>query len=183
MKRAYVFLADGFEEVEAITPVDYLRRAGADVALVGVTGRQATSAHQLVVTCDITLAEVQDEALPDMAVLPGGMKGSRNLAASRPLRTLITRLMGEGRFVGAICAAPAVVLGAWGLLDGRKWTCYPGEEESLGVRVSDARVVVDGNLITSRAAGTAGEFAIALVEALFDSSTAENVRKAVLARP
>ena len=183
MKRAYVFLADGFEEVEAVAPIDYLRRAGADVSVVGVTGLLVTSARQLAVTCDLDLVEVQEADLPDLVVLPGGMKGSRNLAASRPLKALVTRMMGEGRLVGAICAAPAVALGAWGLLEGRKWTCYPGEEEALGVRVSDARVVVDNNLITSRAAGTAGEFALALVEALFDAATAESVRKAVLARP
>lgn len=183
MKRVFVFLAEGFEEVEAITPVDYLRRAGADLTLVGVTGQTVASARQLVVTCDRTLTEVLDAELPDLVVLPGGMKGSRNLATSRPLKSLVSRMMAEGRLVGAICAAPAVVLAAWGLLEGRKWTCYPGEEEALGVRVSDARVVIDKNLITSRAAGSAGEFALALVEELFDQGTAENIRKAVLARP
>ena len=182
MKNAYVFLADGFEEVEAITPIDYLRRAGVSVTVVGVTGRSAVSARKITVECDRTLSEVLSLALPDLAVLPGGGKGSANLAASAELKAFIGKMLAEKRLVGAICAAPAVALGAWGYLAGRKYTCYPGEEACLAIKPLPDRVVVDGNLITARAAGVAEEFSLALVRAFVGTDEAAKVAQAILAR-
>ena len=182
MKNAYVFLADGFEEVEAITPIDYLRRAGVSVTIVGVSGRSALSARKIAVECDRTLSEVLSQALPDLAVLPGGGKGSANLAASAELKALVGKMLAEGRLVGAICAAPAVALGSWGFLAGRKYTCYPGEGTGLAVKPLAGRVVVDGNLITARAAGVAEEFSLALVRALVGADEAAKVAQAILAR-
>jgi 4-methyl-5(b-hydroxyethyl)-thiazole monophosphate biosynthesis len=182
MKNAYVFLADGFEEVEAITPIDYLRRAGVSVTIVGVSGRSAVSARKITVECDRTLGEVLSQALPDLVVLPGGGKGSANLAASPELKALVGRMLAEKRLVGAICAAPAVALGAWGYLTGRKYTCYPGEETGLAVKPLQDRVVLDGNLITARAAGVAEEFSLALVRALVGADEAAKVAQAIIAR-
>ncbi len=182
MKNAYVFLADGFEEVEAITPIDYLRRAGVSVTVVGVSGRTAVSARKIVVECDRALAEVVSGPLPDLAVLPGGAKGSENLAASTELKGLVGRMLAEKRLVGAICAAPAVALGGWGYLTGRKYTCYPGEGDSLPVKPLSARVVTDGNLVTARAAGVAEEFALELVRVLVGPDEAAKIAQAILAR-
>ncbi len=182
MKSAFVFLADGFEDVEAVTPIDYLRRAGVSVTVVGVTGGIAVSAHHLSVTCDKTLGELDGLPLPDLAVLPGGGKGSENLASSVGLKELITRMFAERRFVGAICASPAVVLGVWGLLEGRSFTCFPGMGENFPVKPLKNRVVVDLNLITSRSAGTAEEFSLALIKALCGESAASKISDAILAR-
>jgi len=182
MKTAYVFLADGFEDIEAITPIDCLRRAGVKVTVVGVTGKQAVSARGLTVGCEALLSEARTGALPDLAVLPGGGQGSENLGASAALRDFIARMMAEKRLVGAICAAPALTLGAWGMLDGRKWTCFPGREKGLpGKHLSD-RVVVDGNLVTSRAPGTAEEFALTLVSILCGKPAADKLAEEILAR-
>lgn len=182
MKNAFVFLADGFEDVEAVTPIDYLRRAGVSVTVVGVSGKIAVSSHQVSVTCDALLSDILALPLPDLAVLPGGSKGSENLAASAELKTLIQNMMAERRLVSAICAAPAVVLGAWGLLEGRSFTCYPGLGENLPSKPLKERVVVDLNLITSRSAGTAEEFSIALVKGLCGKATATKLADAILAR-
>lgn len=175
-------MADGFEEVEAITSIDYLRRAGVTVTVVGVTGRSVVSARKIVLECDRTLPEVISLSLPDLAVLPGGSAGSANLASSAELKAFIGRMLGEKRLVGAICAAPAVALGSWGFLSGRRYTCYPGEGESLADKPVAERVVVDGNLITARAAGVSEEFSLALVRALVGSGEAERIAGAILAR-
>lgn len=182
MKRAFVFLADGFEDVEAVTPIDYLRRAGVSVTVVGISGKIAVSSHQVSITCDALLSDIITAPLPDLAVLPGGSKGSENLAASTELKSFITRMMAEHRFVGAICAAPALVLGAWGLLDGRSFTCFPGLGEKLSTKPLKERVVVDLNLITSRSAGTAEEFSLALVKLLCGTGEATKLADAILAR-
>ncbi len=182
MKNAYVFLADGFEEVEAITPIDYLRRAGVTVTVVGVTARSAVSARKIVIECDRTLPEVLSLSLPDLAVLPGGGKGSANLASSDELKALIGRMLAGKRLVGAICAAPAVALGSWGFLSGRRYTCYPGMGDALADKPVADRVVVDGNLITARAAGVAEEFSLALVRALVGPDEAKRIAGDILAR-
>ena len=182
MKTAYVFLVDGFEDIEAITPIDCLRRAGAKVTVVGVSGKAAVSARGLTVSCDSLLSDARTGPLPDLAVLPGGGPGSKNLGASTALRDFIGRMMAEKRLVGAICGAPALALGAWGMLDGRTWTCFPGMEKGLpGKHLSD-RVVVDGNLVTSRAPGTAEEFALALVSILCGKPAANKLAEEILAR-
>ncbi len=182
MKSAYVFLAEGFEDVEAITPIDYLRRAGLRVVVVGVTGKKVKSGHDLTVEADATIEEVLLLPLPDLVVLPGGGQGSKHLSESLGVRSIVEGMMHAGKLVGAICAAPAVVLGGWSLLVGRKWTCYPGSGDSLRPAPLEDRVVVDGNLITSRAAGTAEEFALVLVAHAAGESIANKLRIGLLAR-
>jgi 4-methyl-5(b-hydroxyethyl)-thiazole monophosphate biosynthesis len=182
MKTAYVFLAEGFEEVEALTPVDYLRRAGIDVRTVSMSeGKTVTGARKISVVADILFKDMPPSF--DCVVLPGGMPGSKNLAAHSGLVALVRDAMSRGALVGAICAAPALVLGkAANVLDGRRFTCFPGMEDDAGGQgsFSDERVVIDGNLITSRAAGTAGEFALALVKALSGPRSASDVSESVL---
>ena len=192
-KRAIVFLAEGFEDVEAVTPVDWLRRAGAEVVIVSVSAAAGSavkivkSARGLSLVADSSVAELQSPSRSwnaahwDAVVIPGGMPGASNIAASAPCISLIMEAAAAGKIVAAICAAPAVVLGPTGLLEGRRFTCYPGmEKEVSGARWSDQRVVVDGNLITSRSAGTAGEWALAIVSALFGEEAAGKLAKAVL---
>lgn len=181
MKSAYIFFADGFEDIEAIAPVDILRRAEVDALTVGVTGQTVTSSHSVKVSCDRLLSDIASGPLPDLAILPGGGKGSRNLAASVELRKFITRMIKEDRLVGAICAAPAVVLGAWDLLGSHRWTCYPGMGDGLRTKPLEDRVVVDGHLVTSRAAGTAEEFSLALVSLLCGADVAGKVGLDILA--
>lgn len=178
MKSIAVLLIDGFEEVEAVTPIDFLRRAGIEVIVTGVKEKDVVGAHDIRIDCDVTLDELPIEL--DGVVVPGG-PGSRDLAASADTVELIKRLLASGKLVGAICAAPAVVLGAHGLLKGKKFTCYPGTESSAkdGTLLQD-RVVRDGNLITSRGPGTAAEFSLALIEALSGAEAAEKIRKGTI---
>lgn len=180
----YVFLADGFEEIEALTPVDVLRRAGAKVATVGVTGKTVTGAHGIAVTADLT----EDEAkaalcgeTPEMIVLPGGMPGADNLNSSDTVDAFIKKCAADGAFIGAICAAP-YLLGVRGVLKGRMATCFPGFEDRLeGAEHYDCDVIRDHNVITGRAMGAATEFALELVSALYGDDAAEKMRGKILA--
>lgn len=175
-----VMLADGFEEIEALTPVDLLRRVGLEVKILGVTGPSAVSSRGVRVFCDGILSE-QDPALLEGVVLPGGSPGYRNLAQSTQLRTLCARLLEEEKLVAAICAAPTVLAG-WGLLTGRKATCYPGMEPALGQSAQDNDLVIDGNLITSRGPGTAMLFSLALVERLKGAQAAQKLARGLCLR-
>ena len=176
-----ILLAEGFEEVEAVTPADFLRRAGLDVRLVGIAGRQVKGGHDITVAADTTLAELTAE--PDVLIVPGGGKGADNLAASRPVMDLIRSMHAKGKLIAAICAAPAVVLHKAGVLAGRRVTCYPGLEKKLtGCTFSEERVVVDGNIITSRGAGTSAEFALAVVERLAGEAKASEIHRGTLQR-
>jgi 4-methyl-5(b-hydroxyethyl)-thiazole monophosphate biosynthesis len=179
MKKACVLLADGFEEVEAITPIDYLRRAKVEVTVIGITGKLVSGSHGIKIE-----AEAGTEALGadyDCVVVPGG-RGVDNLAASPAAVYFIKRHFAAGALVAAICAAPAVVLhGACGILAGKRFTCYPGLEAKVsGASFSEERVVVDGKLITSRGAGTAGEFSAAIIGALAGEAEAAEVAAKVL---
>ena len=179
MKRVAVLFADGFEEVEAITPLDFLRRAGVDAVATGVTARDVVGAHDIRVNTDITI----DELTPDLdgVVIPGGTRGAENIAASAEAIKLITRLLQDGKLVAAICAAPGLVLGARGLIGERRFTCYPGfQEHATSGAFSEDRVVVDGNLITSRGPGTAAEFAEAIIGYLVDQDQATQIHDATL---
>jgi 4-methyl-5(b-hydroxyethyl)-thiazole monophosphate biosynthesis len=167
MKRAIVLLADGFEEVEAITQIDFLRRAGIETVVAGVTGRDVVGSHDIRVNTDITVDEWSGTF--DAIVIPGGARGAENIAADVPSMTIIRRALQDGKLVAAICAAPGVVLGANGLLGTRRFTSYPGFESlATGGSFVEDRVVVDGNLVTSRGPGTAAEFAEAIVTYLID---------------
>jgi 4-methyl-5(b-hydroxyethyl)-thiazole monophosphate biosynthesis len=180
MKTACVLLADGFEEVEAITPIDYLRRAGVDVKILGVTGKTVSGSHGIKIESDLGSEGLAKDY--DCVVVPGGGRGADNLAASPSAVYLIKRHFAAGALVAAICAAPAVVLhGACDILKGKRFTCYPGLEDKVsGATFSEDRVVVDGTLVTSRGAGTAGEFAAAIVRELVGGAAAENLAAKVL---
>jgi 4-methyl-5(b-hydroxyethyl)-thiazole monophosphate biosynthesis len=170
-----LLLAEGFEEVEAVTPADFLRRAGVDVQLVGIGGRTIRGSHEIVFEVDKTIDEV-DVGDIDGVILPGGMPGAENIAASGKALALVRKAYEQGKLVAAICAAPAVALQRTGILEGKRVTCYPGYESKLeGCTFVEDRVVVDGNLVTSRGPGTAAEFAEKLIEILVGEESARDV--------
>lgn len=176
----YLFLANGFEEVEALAPLDLLRRAGVAVTTVGIGGDTVTGSHGIAVRADIPDTMYRDSK-PEMVILPGGMPGSTNLDASHTVEMALRAASKNGGYLAAICAAP-MVLGKRGYLNGRRAICFPGFEEHLtGAEIADARVVRDGNVITAAGMGVALEFGLALVAALKDEATAERLRAAVLA--
>ena len=175
----YVFLADGFEEIEALSAVDILRRANISVNTVGVSGKEVTGAHGITVKADITMGEVERFDI-DALVLPGGMPGAVNLKNSAELSELLLYAKGERKILAAICAAP-LVLGSLGLLKGKSATCYPGfEDELIGAKITDAKVCVDGDTVTASGPAAAADFAFALVEKLKDKNTAKQIRKGML---
>ena len=180
----YVFLADGLEEIEALTPVDVLRRAGANVTTVGVTGKTVRGSHGIIVTADVTAEEAStalNSETPEMIVLPGGMPGADNLNASDVVDAFITKCAEDGAFIAAICAAP-YVLGVRGVLKGRMATCFPGFEDRLaGAEHYDCDVIRDHNIITGRAMGAATEFALELVAALYGDEASEEMKGKILA--
>ena len=176
----YVLLAEGFEEVEALTPVDLLRRAGVETRLVGVTGETVCGARGIRVVTDLSMDDI-DLAQADMIVLPGGMPGTTNLYADKRVTSAVRAMYDAEKYVAAICAAPSVILGGMGLLKGRRATCYPGMEDEMGSAVvqKGAQVVTDGRIITGEAAGSAFEFGLRLVEAACGRQAMERVRNAV----
>lgn len=181
----YLFLADGFEEIEALTPVDLLRRAGADVITVGVTGKTVTGSHGITVLPDCeteeALSMLHAGKVPEMIVLPGGMPGAATLDAAPVVDAFIDAAEASGAYIAAICAAP-MILGKRGLLKGKRATCFPGFEEYLtGADVTGERTVTDGRYITGQAMGAATEFAQALVKALKGECAADALRAAVFA--
>ena len=172
----YVFLADGFEELEALAPVDILRRGGCDVKTVGVSGKTAVGAHNIPVVCDITVEEAVTEGL-EAVILPGGMPGTLNLENSEYVQKFIDFAAENGLYIGAICAAPSI-LGHKGLLKGKQATCFPGfEKYLLGATVCDTPVVCDGNVITSHGAGAAFEFGFEILAYLKGKDFADNLKK------
>lgn len=179
MKKVYLFLANGFEEVEGLTVVDLLRRAGIECVTVSVTGESTvTSSHNIALSAD-RLFEDGTLLDADMLVLPGGMPGTLNLLAHEGLKKLLASYAADGKYIAAICAAPSV-LGAHGLLAGKKATCYPGFEEKLtGAVCSTSKVVRDGNIITSRGLGTAIDFALTLTSLLTDQATADQIAASI----
>lgn len=176
----YVHLADGFEEIEALTVVDVLRRAKIEVKTVSVTGKEfVRGAHDISVSADI-LFENADYKECDMIVLPGGMPGTANLAKHEGLAAQLTDFAKEGKWLAAICAAPSV-LGGLSLLNGKRATSYPGYKDQMpGSDYVEDRVVQDGRIITSRGAGTAIEFSLKLVELLKDREASDTIRKAMI---
>lgn len=172
----YILLADGFEEAEALVPADLLRRAGAQVALVGVTGQVVTGAHGIAVVSDLAVEQAQAEGM-ELLVVPGGLPGVTNVAASAKAMELVKAAAESDCYLAAICAAPSIVLGPAGILNGRKATCYPGME--AGMEGADAQrgcsVVVDGDIITGEGPGAAFDFGLKLVEVLKGADTAKQV--------
>jgi 4-methyl-5(b-hydroxyethyl)-thiazole monophosphate biosynthesis len=180
MKRVCVPLAPGFEEIEAVTIIDVLRRGGVEVVVAGTEPGPVRGSHGIAVTPDTTIDRVDAETL-DMVALPGGMPGTLHLRDDPRVRALVARLRARGAYTAAICAAP-IVLAAEGILAGRPATSHPSVREQLGdVTYREEAVVEDGTVVTSRGAGTALELALSLVRLLVDAETAERLRAAMVA--
>jgi len=209
-KKAIVLMADGFEDVEAVTPIDYLRRAGVNVTTASISDNLTVTSRWggIKLISDITLTDLlkQNRCDWDAVIVPGGMPGASNLAASNETSELLKKMAAAGKLICAICASPVVVLAPLGLISGKRFTCYPGLEmkaadskSSDNLRSnepqsddkqpvelwsddlwSDENVVVDGNIITSRAAGTAGKFAIVIIEQLLGRAAGKKIADSVL---
>ena len=178
----YIFLAEGFEEIEALCPIDVLRRAGISVTSVGVTGKTVRGSHGIEVTADITLEEFSgaDTGDAEMAILPGGMPGTKNLQASPVVCNFIKSMAEAGKYVAAICAAPSV-LGGLGLLRGKRATCYPGFEDALlGAEHTEESVVVDEGIITAKGMGVALPFGLTLIEELRGIRLATEIKESLM---
>ena len=177
--KAIIFFANGTEEVEALTPLDYLKRAGVETLLVGVSDILQTGSHGITVKTDVRACDLPKDMDFDLLVFPGGMPGTDNIESSPVARLFLERAAKESKFIGAICAAPKI-LGARGLLEGKTATCYPGFEKYLvGAKLSDKKAVRCGNIITATGAGAANEFAFLLITALYDEKTADSVARSV----
>lgn len=179
----YVFLADGFEEIEALTQIDYLRRAGIDTVSCGVAGLTVTGSRGIKVFADISINDADIENA-EMIILPGGLLGVDGIKKSEKALSLIDAAFGKGIFVCAICAAPTI-LAERGYLKNKKCICYPDMTSVLsenGGIVTDAPVVCDGKIITAKAAGASEQFSFAIIEALKGKDAAEAVRKSICAR-
>ena len=179
-KQICVFLADGFEEIEGLTVVDLLRRAGVDVTTVSITGSYTIhGAHGIDVQADKLFEEVKYEE-KDMIVLPGGMPGTRKLGEHCGVKEVLEQFYQNEKYIAAICAAPSV-LGKYGMLKGRKATSYPGFEDALiGAEYVSESVVADGFVITSRGLGTAIDFSLKLIEKLIDVEKADAIKESII---
>ncbi len=172
--RVLVALADGFEEIEAVTVIDVLRRAGIEVDTMGITGSWVTGGHGIKIMADKRINEVNIEKY-DGIILPGGSEGVANLSKSSKLKEFLVKINEKKKLIAAICAAP-LILAKEHLLDNKKATIYPGLEKELPYP-RDERVVIDENIITSQSPGTAIEFALAIVERLVGAEKASKLRK------
>ena len=179
MKKVVLFLADGFEEVEALTSVDLLRRAGIDLKTMAIQDLAVQGAHGIEVKADL-LFDPEYIKTCDAMILPGGMPGTKNLQEHKGLEKELLEFAKEKKIIAAICAAP-MVMGRLGLLKGRKACCHPGYEENLlGAQLEDGLVSVDENYVTSRGVGTAIAFALRLIEILKDKETADQVKESIV---
>ena len=178
----YMLLGTGFEETEAIAPLDLMRRAGIEVLTVGVNGKVIYGAHNIGVEADITLGEM-DLTNMDMIVLPGGLGGVTSVRASKEAMDALRFAWENGKFTAAICAGPTV-LADLGITDGKNATCYPGCETGMGSANVDsaAATVTDGNLITGASAGCAVPFGLALIAALKGPDAAQTVKEQFVIR-
>jgi 4-methyl-5(b-hydroxyethyl)-thiazole monophosphate biosynthesis len=179
-KRAVIILAEGFEEVEAITPMDVLRRSGIATTMAGLGSNTITGAHGMIIKTDVVFEKY--DSLFDAIIFPGGMPGAENLAKSDTVKEAILEMNSKKKIIAAICASPALVLAPLGILDGKKATCFPGMEKNFSTNVKFAKdkVVQDGNIITSRGAGTASLFGLSIVANLIGKETAEMIGKQML---
>ncbi len=180
-KRALIILADGFEEIEAITVIDILRRADIEVITAGVTDIRIKGSHGITVIADKTLSAAAKEDF-DACVLPGGSPGAKNLASSEEVNSIIKEMNKNGKIVAAICAAPAIVLAPSGILRNKTATCYPGMQVNFSRETTykEAAVVIDGNIITSRGPGTALPFALAIVEKLSGKEACKELKETAI---
>ncbi len=181
-KKAYIFLADGFEDIEGLTVVDLLRRAGIDIKTVSIKETtQIQTAHGITMLTDTTFAET-DFTDADILVLPGGMPGTKYLAGCKPLTDLLTDFNNKGKKIAAICAAPSVFSGL-GFLKGKKATSYPSFMEVIakdGAQTSEDSVVIDENITTSRGLGTAVDFALSIIEQLESRQKADEIAESIV---
>lgn len=177
--KAYVFLAEGFEEIEAITPIDVLRRADIEVTTVSVLShKEVCGAHGIKVVADMLFDEA-DYSDNDLLLLPGGMPGTKNLDAHQGLKLLLRKQAEQCKLLAAICAAPSI-LGGMGLLKDKEAICYPGfESKLLGATLSAEKVVQSGTIVTAMGAGVAVQFALKLVEIMKGKATADKIEKAI----
>ena len=174
-----ILLADGFEEIEALTPLDVLRRAGLNVKTVAIGSKIAIGSHGIPVVCDMTAEEVNLDAVSTV-ILPGGMPGSLNLDASDFTDKVLTQVAKNHGRIAAICAAP-LILGRRGLLKGKNAICYPGfENELIGAEISSESVVTDGNITTAKGMGVALAFSLELVSLICGSDKANEISRAVM---
>ncbi|MBQ6337416.1 MAG: DJ-1/PfpI family protein [Ruminococcus sp.] len=175
----YCFLADGFEETEALAPVDILRRADIPVTTVGVTGEVVTSSHHVPVTADMTIDEFEIDDEIRGVILPGGMPGVNNLYANETVKEAVSFCAAHDLFVCAICAAPSIP-GRMGLLEGKKATCFPGfEKYFIGAQALTDKTVTDGKFITAKGAGCALDFGFAIVSAVEGEEKAAEIAAAM----
>lgn len=179
MRRAAVILAQGFEEIEAITSIDILKRAGVEVHIIGVKSKNICGSHNINILSDYTDGDLNTGF--DCIVIPGGMPGSINISECENINKLILSQYKNKGLIGAICAAPGVVLGPLGILKDKCFTCYPGFEDKVPDGIfSKEPVVVSGNIVTSRGAGTAIDFSLKLVELLVSKEISEKIAKAII---
>lgn len=178
-KKVLVAIADGTEELEAVTIIDVLRRAEANVTVASVGAKQVTASRGVKLVADAVISDCLGTVY-DLIVLPGGMPGAEHLRDSKELTDMLKEQAASGRLYAAICASPAVALKPHGLLENKKATCYPSLLSELD-NPEQAKVVVDGNCITSQGPATALEFSLKLIEILFDKQKSREVAKAMLA--
>ena len=172
----YVFLADGCEDIEALAPIDILRRANVDVKTVGVTGIEVTSSHGVTIKADMSVSDIKLDSDLELIVLPGGMPGTLNLEASVGVQKAIDFCAANDKYIAAICAAPSI-LGHKGLLKGKKATCFPGFEKDLvGADACSDLVIKDGKIITGKGPGACIEFGLKLAEILVSADAALNIK-------
>jgi 4-methyl-5(b-hydroxyethyl)-thiazole monophosphate biosynthesis len=177
----YVMLGTGFEEIEALAPVDLLRRAGVEVMTVGINGKTVYGGHNIGVEADIRIDQM-DLTEMEMIVLPGGLGGVASIRESTETLNAVRFAYENGCYVAAICAGPTV-LADLGITDGRTATCYPGQKGNMGSAIlEDVAAVRDGKIITGASAGCAVEFALALVEALKGAQAAQVIRNQIVIR-
>ncbi len=176
----YCLLADGFEEIEALTPVDMLRRVGQEVKTVGVTGKTVTGSHGISVVADLLPEEMKDDIT--MLILPGGMPGTKHLDEWTGMDDLLARAVDSGARIAAICAAP-MILGRRGYLNGRYAVCFPGfEKDLIGAKSSEGRVITDGGFTTAVGMGAALEFSAELISCLLGIDEAAEIYTNVLGK-
>lgn len=182
MATACVLLANGFEEIEAITAIDVLRRSGIETTVIGVGTRAPVGSHDIGVAADVALDQLDDDASWDAIVLPGGLPGATNLRDDPRVQALVKRQHARGGLLAAICAGP-IALASAGVLHGRRATSFPGARAQLGdVHYAEDPVVVDANVVTSRGPATAMAFALAIVERLRGAEVARDTGSKMLVR-
>ena len=180
-KKAVILLATGFEEIEAITVIDILRRAGIEIVIARIEDTtEVTGSHGITVYADKKIDDLKSDF--DAVIIPGGLPGAMHLHNSSEVNDFIKMMNSKGALIAAICAGPAIVLAPLGILDNKDATCYPGDQVDFGesTKHKDKAVVVDGNIITSQGPGTSMEFAFAIVEKLAGTETVKKLKKHAL---